>query len=74
MIVVTAPEALRVRRVMDRDGVTEAQVRARMGSQMPEAEKVKMADYVVINDGSAMLTPQVWRIHRALCARVDRVV
>jgi dephospho-CoA kinase len=66
LIVVTAPEALRVQRVVQRDDVSEDQVRARMTNQLPEAEKVKLADFVIINDGVQMLIPQVWRIHRAL--------
>lgn len=67
LIVVTAPEALRIRRVMQRDGLAEEQVRARMSNQMPEEEKLKLADAVIVNDGIRMLIPQVWRIHRSLC-------
>lgn len=66
LIVVTSPEPLRIRRVMQRDGLTEAQVRARMNSQLPESEKVKLADFVVTNDGVRMLIPQVWGLHRIL--------
>lgn len=66
LIVVTAPEALRVQRVVQRDGISEDQVRARMTNQLPEAEKVKLADFVIVNDGVQMLIPQVWRIHRTL--------
>ena len=71
LIVVTAPEALRIRRVMRRDGLTEAEVRARMASQMPESEKVKLADFVIFNDGMQMLIPQVWRIHRLLVEKAE---
>ncbi|MCC6461237.1 MAG: dephospho-CoA kinase [Saprospiraceae bacterium] len=69
LIVVTAPEALRVRRVMARDGVSEEAVRARLRNQWPEAEKVKQADFVVVNDGTHLLIPQVWRVHQALLGR-----
>src|SRR5690606_39552899 len=37
-IVVAAPEALRISRVMERDGMAEAQVRARMDKQMRSEE------------------------------------
>lgn len=70
LIVVTAPEALRIRRVVQRDGIAEKQVRARMERQLPEADKVKLADYVIVNDGAQMLIPQVWQIHRALCRQI----
>ncbi len=66
LIVITAPEELRIRRVMQRDGLTEAQVHARMAHQLTESEKAKLADFVITNDGVQMLTPQVWRIHRIL--------
>lgn len=67
MIVVTAPESLRIQRVIQRDHVTEAQVRARMTHQISEMEKLKLADFVIVNDGIQLLIPQVWRIHQALC-------
>lgn len=69
LIVVTAPEPLRVQRVMQRDGVSVEQVRARMANQIPEIEKVKLADFVVVNDGEQMLIPQVWQIHHSILAK-----
>ena len=47
IIVVTAPEEIRINRVVKRDGVTHAQVRARMAHQMSEDEKIKRADIVI---------------------------
>ncbi len=52
VLVVDAPLETRIRRVMDRDGVTEAQVRARMDHQLPAAELRRRADYVIDNDGT----------------------
>jgi len=52
VILVTTPEAVRVRRVRTRDDVTETEVRARIAAQMDEALKRKKADYVLENDGS----------------------
>ncbi|MEZ4921101.1 MAG: dephospho-CoA kinase [Saprospiraceae bacterium] len=66
LIVVTAPEALRVERVMQRDGVEAEAVYARIRNQMPESEKVELADFIIENDGNRLLTPQVWAIHRDL--------
>ncbi|NUO00068.1 MAG: dephospho-CoA kinase [Saprospiraceae bacterium] len=66
MIVVTAPLALRINRVMERDKVSEAAVLARIEKQWPEEEKVKRADFVIVNDGERLLVPQVLEIHRAL--------
>lgn len=51
VILVTADEAVRIARVCARDGVTEAEVRARMSVQLPEDVKRRRADYVIVNDG-----------------------
>jgi len=72
MIVVTAPETLRIQRVMDRDRLTAEQVRARMRGQLPEAEKLKLADFIIVNDGSEMLLPQVWEVHQAILVHSKR--
>jgi dephospho-CoA kinase len=49
LVVVTAPEAIRIQRAMERKGLSEAEVRDRMASQMSESEKVRAADYVIEN-------------------------
>lgn len=50
LILVTAPEPLRIQRVMQRDHLTEEAVRKRIAAQMPEEEKSKFAHYVIVND------------------------
>lgn len=52
LVVVTAPEAVRIRRTMDRKGLSEAEVRDRMACQMPESDKIEAADYVIENAAS----------------------
>jgi dephospho-CoA kinase len=69
LIVVTAPEVLRMRRVVQRDGLDETAVRARMARQLPEEDKVKLADFVVVNDGTHLLIPQAAAIHASLRER-----
>jgi dephospho-CoA kinase len=49
---VVAPDAERVARVVERDDVTEAQVRERMEHQLSQAELRHRADHVIENDGS----------------------
>lgn len=68
MIVVTAPEELRIERVMKRDGLDREAVQDRIARQMPEAEKVAQADYIITNDGHQLLIPQVLEIHQQLLA------
>ena len=52
-IVVSSTEENRIRRVMERDGLPREQVLARIRAQMPEEEKLLLADSVLQNDGSA---------------------
>lgn len=61
--VVDAPEEVRIRRVMERDGSTEAAVRARIENQWPAEELRTRADFVIQNDGE----------ESALLAQVERV-
>jgi len=49
---VTADEDKRIKRVMDRDGMSDEDVKARMASQMPEDEKRARADVVIENNGT----------------------
>lgn len=65
-ILVTAPEELRIQRVMQRDGSTRDEVINRMQKQMPEEEKLQYADFIIHNDGILPLLPQVLAIHHAL--------
>jgi dephospho-CoA kinase len=68
VIVVTAPEALRIKRVLKRDRHrTEAQIKSIVEKQMPEEEKVRRADFIVSNDETVLLIPQVVELHTILC-------
>ena len=66
VIVVTAPEEIRIQRVMKRDKLTAEEVKERIARQMPESEKVEKADYVIQNDGQHSLIKQVLQIHQAI--------
>ncbi|MBR5958832.1 MAG: dephospho-CoA kinase [Salinivirgaceae bacterium] len=50
IIVVEAPIGLRINRVMQRDGLSEKQVRQRISAQITDEERRKFANYVVVND------------------------
>ena len=63
VITVTAPEKVRIKRVMKRDGVSEEQVLARMNKQWPESQKVALSDFVITNNGDVFLIPQVLQVH-----------
>ena len=69
IIVVSASEETRIRRVMVRDHCTEDQVRGRMAYQLPQSEKLTKADYNIIHekdDENDFLMEQVLAIHSSL--------
>lgn len=49
-LLVTAQDNIRMKRVMDRDNKTYREVQTIMERQMPEKDKIKMADYIIYND------------------------
>ena len=51
-VAVVADEEVRVRRLMERDGITEAYARARIAAQKPAAWFAQRADLVLENNGS----------------------
>ena len=59
VVMVYAPEAVRLQRAMKRDNATEEQVRARMSAQMDDEEKRSKADFVLMNDGIMPLDVQL---------------
>ena len=59
IIVVKSPEELRIKRVMKRDSVTEEEVKMRMKNQLSSNELMKFADFVIENDESHALLPQI---------------
>jgi dephospho-CoA kinase len=70
-VIVTAcePEE-QVRRIVERDHVTEIEARQRLAAQLPIEEKVGRADYVIRTDGSHADTDrQVRDVHRRLQSR-----
>ena len=51
-IAVTAPEDIRVQRIMARDGITEEYARTRIQAQKPPSFYSENCDYTLVNDGS----------------------
>ncbi|MBN1568470.1 MAG: dephospho-CoA kinase [Acidobacteria bacterium] len=69
LIVVSCSLSIQISRLMNRDGMTEADARARIASQLPIEEKLKLADYVIDTSGTLKQTrDQVEKIYRDLLA------
>jgi dephospho-CoA kinase len=52
LVLVTAPESLRLDRLMARTGLSREEAEARIRSQMPQDEKRPFADFVIENSGT----------------------
>lgn len=64
IIGVYAPQHLRIQRVMQRDNITREEVLARMDKQIDEEMKMKLCDFVLVNDEQHLLIPQVIALHK----------
>ena len=62
IIVITASEEVRIKRVVKRDGACSEQVRARMANQLPEDVKIKQADFVIHSDDEKPLIDKMHKI------------
>jgi dephospho-CoA kinase len=71
LVVVVTDEATQMARLRGRDGTDDAEGRRKIASQMPLAEKAKLADYVIDNSGSREATAeQVRRVFATLMAEL----
>jgi dephospho-CoA kinase len=66
VVLVTAPEHVRIERVMIRNKITAAEVEKRIRSQWTDEKKLPFADYVVKNDGVHAIIPQTLHIHHTI--------
>ena len=66
IITVTAPEEVRIARVMARDHCTEAQVRARMAQQWSDAQRIALSNAVIENIDLEKVKKEVRRINNEL--------
>jgi len=74
ILAIDCPEAMQVARVMARNGLAEAQVRAIMAAQVTRAQRLAAADDVIVNDaGVEALLPQVERLHAEYLAEAARL-
>ena len=62
-ILITAPEEVRIERVVQRDYSSEEEVKSRMKSQWPESKKRKLADFVIKNANIKQTQQQVDKLH-----------
>ncbi len=65
-ILVTAPEEMRIKRVLERDGGDTKKVKERITKQWPDSEKRKLASFELKNDNNDLIIPQIIKIDENL--------
>lgn len=70
---VYAPAALRIKRTMERNGISHEDVLKRMNNQIDEQIKMKLCDFVVYNDEQQLVIPQVIALHEKLLTLSGKV-
>lgn len=63
-VLVTAPEEMRIQRVMARENTDAESVRARMEKQWKDEQKAKLANFVIRNDGTELVVPQLVKLDK----------
>ena len=66
VVVVTAPEEVRIERIMKRDGITREKALQWIAHQWPQELVRERADVEIVNDGKAELAPQIDELLKAL--------
>lgn len=65
-ILVKSPLDLRVSRIMKRDGLSKEDIMKRIDKQMSDEEKEKLASFIIVNDETRLVIPQVLALHQQL--------
>lgn len=66
VIGVYAPQHIRLKRVMDRDGSNREEVINRMNRQIDETIKMKLCDFIITNSEQELVIPQIIALHQKI--------
>ena len=69
IITVSAPVELRIQRIIQRDKKKKEEIERIIAQQWKEEDKIERADFVILNDESEAVIPQVLEIHQQLSAK-----
>jgi len=73
IIGVYAPQHVRIQRVMQRDNVTHEEVLARMSHQINEEMKMRLCDFVIVNDEQQLVIPQLLKLHEKFISLSEEI-
>ena len=69
---VSAPIDLRIKRVINRDHVTEEEVMKRISKKMNEEEKMNRCDFIIMNNDEELVIPQIIKLHEKIMELVKK--
>lgn len=72
VLVVSAPEELRIRRVMERDGISREAVLSRMARQWNDRQREEYADFIIVTDERHQIVPEIVKIIETVKNGKDR--
>ncbi len=71
IISVIADKEKRLKRVLKRDQKTPENVLAIMKNQLSDIEKVKLSDFVIVNNEKSTLKNQIQKIHKSILLQIE---
>jgi dephospho-CoA kinase len=69
IILITAPEEIRIQRVLSRPGMTREKILGIMRNQLPEEEKIVRSHFVIKNDETTLILPLILSIYTEISKR-----
>jgi len=64
IVTISAPEPIRIKRVLSRKNMTPEKIKAILRNQLDEKEKISRSHYIVINDNRQLVLPQILHLHQ----------
>jgi len=71
IITVVAQEEDRIKRILKRDKTTKEKIKAIMRNQWPDEDKIRLSDYVIVNNELPLTAEQVKSVHKKLMRRAS---
>ena len=70
IIAVVADEDLRINRVMQRDGATRKKIESIIANQLPDEDKIKRSDFVILNNDLEVAKKKAKEIHKTILLKI----
>ena len=72
VVVVTAPQEVRIQRIIERDGITREKALQWIARQWSQDKVMKQADYEIVNDGEADIDRQIELLLESLDIEISK--